>query len=739
MKHHHLVLLCMVLAACRGASAAVDVVTNGLTVTVTSTELQTFDVPFFAPAVSNVAFSVSGGLYYYPVEDSTYTGGTDISNGQLYLKSGGALGTGPVTIGVANESSILTSGFAITIPNKVVFGPKTCYVAGMNSGGVPGCITLKSVGVVESGSSHTIRLGRVNAGSASTAVLSLTDPASEPIEGVRLSGALSLTLDGGTLKARDYVYTPFFQTVFAADTPDVSVSTNGITFEIPAKADVRLGVPLKFTVVPRYDVLETVSPANGSFESGLSPWAIAATPPNTETGGVQSNGSAFDTYGTTEWHAPDGAKYAMLRHDAVLSTTVNVPSDGLWRVRFWLGCRPCPSPAYSAGIRTDVRIDGATVFSVPALTAVADLHPFIEIVTDPFTLAAGADHTLAFANVGGQGNGSMNFDKVTLERVAEERVTGVLSKTGEGRLSLTGQAFDGVDVSAAGGVLALYSSTLSGMTLSVASGAAAALHQAVLGADATVDVASGGTLRLSGTGTNIVVNGGFEAQQYWFSATQPTGWTLKSDPETANNVSEGVCGSGIIKNDTTPSVVRPMTPYGNEAVFLREYAHLSQTVAVPEAGTYRISFVQACRDYYTGYAMPLAVKVDGGTVLEVAAHDANYGYERHACDVELTAGDHVLTFSTAKSPNGVHGEMVFIDDVSVAKVVPWPEFGGALRLASGATLDADAGLDIRIVDCTVNGAPLRGGRSAAAAAGITVTGAGDVHFGKPRAVRIIVR
>ena len=167
-------------AAALCASATITVATNGTAVTVSvsanPSSVETLSVPFLSPDVSSVVFSITNGLYYYPASGSTDSGGTDVERGQLYIMRSDALGTGPIRIGASGfDSSLLARGASVVLTNKVVFGPKECYAVGMNNDS----LTLKSIGVVESGSTKRIRLGRTSAGGASSVCLSLTDPESE--------------------------------------------------------------------------------------------------------------------------------------------------------------------------------------------------------------------------------------------------------------------------------------------------------------------------------------------------------------------------------------------------------------------------------------------------------------------------------------------------------------------------------------------------------------------------------
>ena len=72
----------------------------------------------------------SGGFDFMPTQPSTYTGGTTIVEGQLYIYRDGALVPGPVTIN--DGSSLIVRGCDIVFDDKVIFGES--YIAGFGGG-----------------------------------------------------------------------------------------------------------------------------------------------------------------------------------------------------------------------------------------------------------------------------------------------------------------------------------------------------------------------------------------------------------------------------------------------------------------------------------------------------------------------------------------------------------------------------------------------------------------------------
>ena len=211
------------------ALAAYTVVTNDGAVVFSNSvkEQVTLTDPLLAEdGISSVEYNSTGSYYLKPTSPATYTGGTTVSFGQIYIKSGGALGPGVLTI--KDYSSVIVDGGSVTFGHKVVFNPVSSYVSAIDGGD----FTLKSIGA--EGADSVVRIGRAGAGDQSTGTLSLTDPGSEAVRQIKTSGNLDLTLDGGTLKARGDAVSPFFTSATAGDTPKATVSMNGVTVDVAA-------------------------------------------------------------------------------------------------------------------------------------------------------------------------------------------------------------------------------------------------------------------------------------------------------------------------------------------------------------------------------------------------------------------------------------------------------------------------------------------------------------------------
>ena len=668
----------------------------------------------------------SGGFDFIPTQPSTYTGGTTIIEGQLYIYSDGALGPGPVTID--DGSSLIVRDCDIVFDDKVIFGES--YIAGFGAG----CPTLRSVGSV--GAEKSIRIGRKNNGQASKAVLSLTGGDSEALGRIYTSGALDLTLDGGTVAVRSDASSPFFKSATAADTPSATIAAAGVTFDVASGADVELGLSPVFRRTIVTNVVETVAIPNGDFESGDSGWTIDKSA-NSQSSGVRTNGSDFDTAGVVQWTTTNVTHYLMLRVNQKISRTITVPSDGLWRVVFDQGCRP-GSNTYSLNMDTVVKVGdaGTTTFKGPA--AQSDRYGFKRFETGVMDLSAGTSYRLEVSieqKNNSDKNKSMNFDVFRMEKVEIADVVGRFTKTGGGTLRT--DAWTGADVQVGAGILNIESAAISNTIISV-QGGTLELVDARMDEGSQIGVSAGGALAFSPIGRkDLISNGSFEVDgpQTNIVVMNPTGWTVGQTKTTDNNKN----GSGLQGNGGNVTPSGPSTAARTVTVYLREYSTLSQTVSVTDAGKYRLSFSKACRTQFYSYSIPVTVTVDGVTVFE-STNNSTSEFERFSADVYLDAADHTVTFTTGAPSTSANGSMVFIDDIRLNPFKSQSEIdAGTIDMASGSTLRLDNIEKVVIKDFRVDGMPIRGGRAVAEAAGVAVSGSGTVRFGDKPGLTVFVR
>lgn len=682
-----------------------SVTTNGATVTVRAVDgsLPTLTEPFFGETLS-VVFDASKSFRYNPAEASTYGGGSQIAAGQLTVDRDEAFGTGPVTIGTSGPAALMARDREVVLANKIVFNRSDAYAVGF--GETRGCLTLKSLGTGHA--DRTVRLGREITGSEGRVTLSLDKADSEAVRQFGLQGALRLRLDGGVIKATADAATPFFRVVTAGDSADVTVTANGVAFDCPAGAALDLGHALKFESSVVTNAVGTCAPANGNFEEGLTGGWTYTTLPGGGSGSEIKTCSTSDHWtGKGTYPPPSGAgsRYAMLRTGIALSTTVDVPADGLWRVVFWRGGRP---GGYSTQVGLSVALGGVT----NAFPASADCA-FVECRTPPVALSAGT-HALAFVTTVGNKEHSLNIDAVSLERVTFETVTGQLVKTGEGTLLLDEQDLAGVPVSVTAGTLDLRGRALE--------------------SDSTLTVSAGATLALSAYGESVVSNGSFEADgpKAYGDQAKPRNWTLKSGPTD---------GWGLQTNGGTLTPNGPLTPSGQTTVFLRENTSIGQTVSVAAAGTYRLSFLSADRNFATSWQIPVSVRIDGTEILAIGTRVRESGFTRHSVEVELAAGEHEIAFATGVVGSAVTlGNIVFLDDVRLCRIRATDLVVGAtVKMETGSTLNLDVPGRATIESLFINGARVVGGRSAIVQAGVSVTGFGKVRAGGPRGGLLILR
>ena len=669
-----------------------------------------------------------GGVIRLYNGGNNLTGGVVVTKSQLRYGSSGSIGPGTVTV-LGNA----------TLFNDDVAAPDVKFIQSDQSfmGSTGPRLTIKGVGVTADNVARKFGIGRSNDYSCKI-TLALTDPESEGIgQYVVRGGGMDLTFDGGTVKASPKTADVFFNATGNMK-PVARVTNSGVTFDT-AGADTELGLSLTFDGPKAItNVVETVEPQNCSFETGsLANWSIDKGEQPGETSGVYANGSAFTNDGggnaMPDYYTTNGTKFAVVRRGHTMSQTVNLPSAGLWRVVYERGCRP--NNSYQSHPRTvTVSLGGQSTIS----PAQSTMYPFRREETALFALEAGAQVLSFSVDPGGGQNVGVFFDAIRLERCELTPVpVGPLVKTGVGSLAITNLVTDGL-VAVSNGTLTVRQTTLDGTPVEVAAGGTLELYATTL-TNATVNVASGGMLRLrDGDGRNFVVNGSFEDNLFsgvtflaYGQNGGPRGWTMSYD------VNSDI--PGIQVNGSGMSTRGPDTEYGCTTAYLRQQARLQQTVTVPVAGTYEVSFMHASRFGYNSYTIPLTCLIDGVAVASNGTRTANYGFERSTTRVDLTAGEHTLMFSTGSS--SVLYAALFIDDVRLMPVEGTNALdGNALAFASGATLDLQNAEPVYIADgVTVDGRVVKGTANTLRRAGVAVTGSGTIQIGPPQGTVILFR
>ena len=672
--------------------------------------------------VDHVEFASGANVTWIPETPSTYTGGTIFSGSLLYLGANGALGTGALDM---REGALsVNSGADVVVPNKVIFKQNDTYTYACAMNG-EGSLTLQSVGTPASGATHHIRIGRASATGVGSAVLSLVQPDSEALDEIKLAGLVHLAFDGGTVKARSDAKSPFLSRVWANAEPNLEVRTGGVTFDVPADTSVVLGEKLSAVKETRQVVAETFYPENWSFETGdATGWTLTRDEVCQEWSSIESNGQPYDGYG--KYPTTNGTHYAMIRRGNELQQTIQVPTAGKWRVVLERGCR---DGSYSKYMNSWVKIGETKVMDMPRLS---EPEGFTQYASDLIELAAGQDYLLSIElEPVVAGNCSFNFDAIRLERIIEKPILVPFGKSGSGALYAGLSAMDQVGLSVVGGQFVSSAPSLKGSTVEVAAGATCVLDGGAMDAATAVSVSAGGTLKLTGTLDNVLVNGSFESGYTgnYSSLSSLEGWTLEGSY------------AGISVNGSASATLAPNldSGCGRQTLFLREGSRAVQTVNVPVSGKYEVSFVLAHRPYLSPHQVPVVASIDGQPVVSVPARESrDTGYQRYSGLVELTAGEHDFEL-LAGTTVGVGGSNdLLFDDVSIspaAKTV----IDGTLALESGSTLVLNNDKPIRWMNVTVDGEPISGGQSAFVRAGVTIQGNGTIWAGAPRGLNLFLR
>ena len=672
-------------------------------------------------------------LYLYNAGNN-FAGGIFQTMSQMRICTSDAVGPGAVTM--------LGNSTVFNLHEPIAPDVKFIQDGGSSTllGSVGPMLTIKSVGATANNAARTFRIGRGSNACAIT--LALTDPESEGIgQYVFVGSSSTFTFDGGVVKASSVTKDLFFTTASNAK-PAARVTNNGVTFDT-AGANTDLGLSLTFDAPKTVtNVLETVYPNDWSFENSTltANWSLDKGG-NTEGSSSQPTNSAFmkDGVGESSPYVPayfttNGARFAVIRRSHTLSQDVTLPTAGLWRVVYERGCRPQLS--YSGhDLAMTVSLGGAENATVsPARTS---QYPFRREETALFSLEAGSKKLSFAVDPIDKASYAVLLDAVRLERCEVVTLpTGPLVKTGDGTLVVTNLVSAGL-VAVSNGTLAVKGTTLDGASVDVASGGALTLCATRL-TNATVNVAVGGALTIS---DNFVMNGSFEDNvlepntfRDYASGNGPARWRVKRQNGAQDNPGIQANGSAFSNREGGP-----VTPCGSQTAFLRPLSELSQTVTVPVAGAYEVSFLHGCRYGYPSYLLSLTLFVDDMEIASNGTHAANYDFTRCSALLDLTAGEHTLRFVLGSSENRYAAMLV--DDVRLTSVVGTNTLdGNALAFALGATLDLQNAELVYIGGgVTVDGRVVKGTANTLRRAGVTVTGTGAIQIGPPQGAVVIIR
>lgn len=730
------------LAAC-GLAAATAFANNEYTKTVkdgVAEVIGTQNDPLITDTLSGagidtIKFARSGSFGAVKLRSSsgnTHTGGTISEGVMIKIQNPNVLGTGPVWL--YNQWAALYvdwSSAEVDVPNKVYFDQIESYVAGQDAYG----LALHNIGVTENNSTKVVTIGRTGTGTANLR-LALDGANNDAIGYFCLRGNLSLTLDGGTLRAAEgSAVRDLFSVYDNQATPHVSILNEPLTIDTAAGAPVRFGVAPTFAKTKSYETkVEEYKPNNWSFEESGS-WTFTNGELSSGSG-IYSNGSAFDQSGL--YATTNGTRYAMLRQGSTVSQTINLPTAGKWRIAFERGCRD----ATSTWMKYSVSIDDSVVTEFPILKDGQDDYHFTPLTTAFVNLTAGSHKlTISTQAVAGDSNKNkcMNFDAIRLERFANVTPDFAIAKTGAGTLVINDFNQSGLPIDVQAGALACENTVLPNAVIAVANGAE--LNAAGLtAAGATIDVAAGGQVSLRATDdSNLVANGSFETPYtannsfYWASSCSWTlyPWDASGNRPVIQRNGGTYCPEGEGKSYPTP--------YGDQFLLLRIDEAAYQSVSVPADGTYALSFAQS---YRKGYQSPgLIVAVDGNAVLTVSGADAQHDFEQTTVNVVLSKGNHEIRFTAQSGNNAGQYSRLSIDNVSLvdAVVPPCDLSATTLALKSGSIVRLDNPEKAVIGTVTVDGVKINGGANALRAAGVVVEGNGRVQCGDPLGLTVIIK
>ena len=701
---------------------------------------------FKAPEVKSlkagrIAGDIGTVLQLKSTEANDFPDGILLDGVQLRAFNTGVLGTGPIRI-VKDTGAIyhgLSAELTMAITNRIELGEGS-WIASDYKESQPRVLEIHNLAAGENNqATKRVVIGRSGTGEAGVR-LALDGEDNGPIGEFTLRGNLHLEVDGGAIRiAGESAGNPVFAPASTQSTPTIRATTKDLAFGVAAGADRELGLVPEFLIGD--DVAETVVPANASFENtsvGASvgePWTVSFTNKTDGSNGyVQENGGGFLNSSYPGYYTPYGKNVLMLRRHATAKVPVSLPSTGRWR--FSVACGSRPDGNYSLNMPFELIIDQGLATETRRFFAGEQVHVFKTCSVEAENLAAG-EHTFTIqTGNNGIAYGCLLFDNVKVERVVPGR-TAHVTKTGSGALSVGDLALRNT-LTVGEGTLALTGAYSNAYAAEVASGATLALSGAAV-CGSTIRVASGGTLDYRTVGDTVLVDGSFEQ-------TKVVGYTPISAADyrwkmayLGENVGRDM-QSGIQHNGSAMSTAEPWTTVGEQTLYLRNESTATQSFTVPEAGLYRLSFLQASRRYGNSQKLGLTVKIDGESVLFNAGKDAHYDFYRTEKDVELSAGAHTLVFET-DAGSQENGAMVLLDDVSVRPVADRNTIDAAseLHLDAGSTLILGNIEKIVVDQVYVGGELIRGGRRQLEAKGVTVVGNGAIQCGKPLGLILSVR
>ena len=475
-------------------------------------------------------------------------------------------------------------------------------------------------------------------------------------------------------KGRD-VYSPGigYQMAVAIDGEKIkTVTTRSTTYWQYGTADIELTAgehSLKFYGAREYTdisqqgditiILDDVSlrqirnfVANGDFSDSYVPdnvnggtWGIGSSKAFAEPWVFGNNAGltmANTTWRSTVYSAPYSAVIHAQTANSWLSQTVTVPVDGKYSFSFWYIGRP----GYNTGYRMLVSMDGVDI--ARAVTFTADVWSQIKANV---TLTAGTHVLKFYSEEDSTIDRSVIIDDVILEMASDIR-SAVWTGNGDPNNAF-GEAANWRCYDENGNLLAgkVPDSQTSEVTLAADADwskvPASQLTMASLNLDGhNLKIAGNGTLTTQITvssGENYIKNGDFTVAENLTRDDGTWGWAGEAtNPVTAEPWELGR-NTGITAKGspwTTKVFSEPYSAYIQKEY--NGYSSLSQTVTVPAAGRYRLSFCYVGRDMHeTTVGYKLAVSLGDQHLTSVTTTTCS-AWSYCATEVELTQGSHEL-------------------------------------------------------------------------------------------------
>jgi fibronectin-binding autotransporter adhesin len=216
-----------------------------------------------------------------------------------------------------------------------------------------------------------------------------------------------------------------------------------------------------------------------------------------------------------------------------------------------------------------------------------------------------------------------------------------------------------------------------------------------LGTYAGDTLVEGGTLKVAPIPVSIdLVNSGFELPAYVASQVNGVGWSYLTTDGLAGGwtfTKRDGPGNGGIAHNGSPWVAANAAPEGVQAGFLQRNANMTQSVNIPVAGLYKVTFKAANRPGRG--ADDIALLFNGVTngFWSAATIAGGAVFKEYAAVIgEFEPGAYVLDFAGA-SPDGTD-RATAIDDVQIIRIAG--SLPGSLPVSTHLTLEAGAALDL---------------------------------------------